>query len=102
MTRGVSTAVDPRADAFLANRSAMLDLLAAVDEAQEAVLAGGGERYVARHRERGRLLVRERIDLLLDPGRRSWSCRRWPAGAPTTRSGAGSSPGWAWSRASSA
>lgn len=28
--------------------------------------AGGGERYVARHRERGKLLVRERIELLLD------------------------------------
>ena len=28
--------------------------------------AGGGERYVARHRARGRLLVRERIELLLD------------------------------------
>jgi acyl-CoA carboxylase subunit beta len=32
------------------------------------VLAGGGEKYVARHRERGKLLIRERIELLLDPG----------------------------------
>jgi len=36
----------------------------------EAVLddvrAGGGERYVERHRDRGKLLIRERIDLLLD------------------------------------
>jgi acetyl-CoA carboxylase carboxyltransferase component len=30
--------------------------------------AGGDERVIARHRERGKLPVRERIDLLLDPG----------------------------------
>src|SRR5215470_1445763 len=51
-----------------ANRTAMLDLLDEVHAAHDQVLAGGGERYVARHRERGRLLVRERIDLLLDEG----------------------------------
>ena len=68
MSRGVPTAVDPRADGHRANREAMLGLLAEIDEAHAAVLAGGGERYVSRHRERGRLLVRERIDLLLDPG----------------------------------
>ena len=28
--------------------------------------AGGGEKYVQRHRERGKLMVRERIELLLD------------------------------------
>jgi 3-methylcrotonyl-CoA carboxylase beta subunit len=30
--------------------------------------AGGDERSIARHRERGKLLVRERIDRILDPG----------------------------------
>ena len=30
--------------------------------------AGGDDRSIARHRERGKLLVRERIDRLLDPG----------------------------------
>ncbi len=29
---------------------------------------GGGEKYVKRHRERGRLLPRERVDMLLDEG----------------------------------
>src|SRR5581483_3565170 len=33
-----------------------------------AVAAGGGERAVERHRSRGKLLARERIDRLLDPG----------------------------------
>jgi acetyl-CoA carboxylase carboxyltransferase component len=68
MTRGVPTAVDPRDAAHEANRAAMLDLLATIGQAHQQVLAGGGERYVTRHRERGRLLVRERIDLLLDVG----------------------------------
>jgi acetyl-CoA carboxylase carboxyltransferase component len=33
-----------------------------------AVAAGGGERAVERHRSRGKLLARERIDRLVDPG----------------------------------
>jgi len=32
------------------------------------VAAGGGERAVERHRSRGKLLARERIDRLIDPG----------------------------------
>ena len=40
--------------------------IAALDEQQAAAVAGGGPRYVARHRERGKLLARERIELLLD------------------------------------
>ena len=44
-------------------------------------MAGGGEKYVDRHHARGKLLARERIELLLDRARRSSSCRRSPAGA---------------------
>jgi acetyl-CoA carboxylase carboxyltransferase component len=58
--------LDSRTEAFKRNRSAMLDLLEEVRQAHHAVLQGGGERYVARHRERGKLLPRERIELLLD------------------------------------
>ncbi len=42
----------------------MLDQL---DEQLELAIAGGGERYQQRHRDRGRLLARERIELLVDP-----------------------------------
>nr|WP_240808327.1 carboxyl transferase domain-containing protein [Actinomadura geliboluensis] len=45
----------------------MLDKLAALDAEHAKALEGGGEKYVARHRKRGKLLVRERIELLLDP-----------------------------------
>src|SRR5579884_1818212 len=44
---------------------------ALVDELRERtarVAAGGGERAVERHRSRGKLLARERIDRLVDPG----------------------------------
>ncbi|MYW95554.1 acyl-CoA carboxylase subunit beta [Amycolatopsis rubida] len=58
--------MDTRADEFAANREAMLDKLAEIDAEQAKAVAGGGEKYVERHRKRGKLLARERIELLLD------------------------------------
>jgi acetyl-CoA carboxylase carboxyltransferase component len=52
---------------FAANRQAMLDKLAEIEAEHARALAGGGEKYVTRHRKRGKLLPRERIELLLDP-----------------------------------
>jgi acyl-CoA carboxylase subunit beta len=62
----LSTAVDPRASSYLDNRNAMLDRLAELSEALNTARAGGGEKYVTRHHARGRLLPRERIELLVD------------------------------------
>jgi acyl-CoA carboxylase subunit beta len=59
--------VDRNSDEFVANRDAMLEILAEFEELTANALAGGGEKYVNRHKKRGRLLVRERIELLLDP-----------------------------------
>ena len=61
------TAVDVRDDAFLANRNQMLDLLASIDRLLQQASLGGGSRAIERHRSRGKLTVRERIALLLDP-----------------------------------
>ena len=58
--------LDPRSPEFGANRAAMDGLLAEVITALEPVLAGGGNKYVERHRQRGKLMARERVDLLLD------------------------------------
>jgi acyl-CoA carboxylase subunit beta len=44
----------------------MQERLAVLEEQQAIALAGGGPRYTERHRERGKLLARERIELLLD------------------------------------
>ncbi|GAB3141667.1 carboxyl transferase domain-containing protein [Amycolatopsis stemonae] len=58
--------MDTRAAEFGANREAMLEKLAEIDAEQAKAVAGGGEKYVERHRKRGKLLARERIELLLD------------------------------------
>jgi acetyl-CoA carboxylase carboxyltransferase component len=50
------------------NRAAMQDKLAALEEELARAVAGGGEKYVARHRQRGKLTARERIELLVDEG----------------------------------
>nr|WP_235886487.1 carboxyl transferase domain-containing protein [Mycobacteroides chelonae] len=45
----------------------MATKLAEVNAETAKALAGGGDKYVARHHERGKLLARERIELLIDP-----------------------------------
>ncbi|MEV6899133.1 carboxyl transferase domain-containing protein [Amycolatopsis sp. NPDC051372] len=58
--------VDTRAGEFAANRESMLEKLAEIDAEHAKAVAGGGEKYVERHRKRGKLLARERIELLID------------------------------------
>ncbi len=50
------------------NREAMLEKIADLEAQHAVAVAGGGERYVERHHARGKLLARERIELLVDPG----------------------------------
>src|SRR6266508_2392640 len=59
--------VDAAAAAYRENRSANLWLLSEISEQLALARAGGGGRYLARHRARGKLLARERVELLLDP-----------------------------------
>jgi acetyl-CoA carboxylase carboxyltransferase component len=66
MTAVPPTSIDARSATYEANRTHMQGLLDKVLDAQARVLEGGGDATVARHRERGRMLARERIDLLLD------------------------------------
>ncbi len=51
-----------------ARRTAMLEKLADLETEHAKAVAGGGEKYVARHHQRGKLLARERIELLVDEG----------------------------------
>ncbi|MBA3269777.1 MAG: methylcrotonoyl-CoA carboxylase [Acidobacteria bacterium] len=55
-------------DEFKANHARMAALVAEYRERSEQVREGGGPKYVERHREQGKLPVRERIEKLLDPG----------------------------------
>src|SRR5579862_1105507 len=62
----IESAVHRSDPEFAANQEHMLGLLAAHQAQLAIAVAGGGERYAARHHARGKLLVRERIDLLID------------------------------------
>jgi acetyl-CoA carboxylase carboxyltransferase component len=59
--------VDRDDPTFLANRAAMLERLAELEVQLDLARAGGGAKYVERHRARGKLTARERIEALLDP-----------------------------------
>ncbi|KAK3116596.1 hypothetical protein LTR53_002894 [Teratosphaeriaceae sp. CCFEE 6253] len=52
---------------FQANREAWKPLLAKFEAMSQAAMAQGEERYVRRHQDRGQMLARDRISLLLDP-----------------------------------
>jgi acetyl-CoA carboxylase carboxyltransferase component len=62
----LSSAVDTASDTFRANREAMESALAEVESQLALARLGGGERYVERHRRRGKMLAHERLELLLD------------------------------------
>src|SRR5947199_1723724 len=53
---------------FEHRRELMEALVAELRERTEQVAAGGGEKATERHRSRGKLTARERIDRLVDPG----------------------------------
>ena len=62
----LSTDVDTGSTTYLGNVEVQSAAVAALNEQLALVAAGGGERYIKRHHDRGRLLVRERIELLID------------------------------------
>ncbi|MEM6495978.1 MAG: carboxyl transferase domain-containing protein, partial [Pseudomonadota bacterium] len=63
----IESDINPRSKAVKDNAAAFDERLALLRERKAAVLRGGGEAHVARHHKRGKLLVRDRIDLLVDP-----------------------------------
>ena len=67
MSRIVSQ-VDPADGEYARNAERMRRLVADLEDTLERVRRGGGANAVERHRARGKLVARERIDLLLDPG----------------------------------
>ncbi|WP_062203669.1 carboxyl transferase domain-containing protein [Aureimonas sp. AU12] len=64
----LASALLPRSPDCLANRAAMLAQLRTIEEAASDALAGGGAEARRRHVARGKLLPRERVERLLDPG----------------------------------
>src|SRR5689334_19588431 len=62
----IPTRVDPRSDEFAANKTANGAAVERLRAALVEATQGGGEKYNSRHKAAGKLLPRERIELLLD------------------------------------
>ncbi len=60
------THVDTRSETYTKNRAWFLTKLDELGEELAKVNAAGGPKYVERHHQRGKLMARERIELLLD------------------------------------
>ncbi|MBY6368517.1 acyl-CoA carboxylase subunit beta [Rhodococcoides corynebacterioides] len=58
--------LDVDGDGFAAAADTMRTKLGEIESEHAKAVGGGGEKYVARHRARGKLTARERIDLLVD------------------------------------
>jgi acetyl-CoA carboxylase carboxyltransferase component len=64
----LTSQVDRASEAFERRKARMEELVAELRERTGQVALSGGERAVERHRSRGKLTARERIDRLVDPG----------------------------------
>lgn len=62
----IRSTLNPSSTDFARNSEAMVAKLVELDAEHAKVLESGGEKSVARHRSRGKLLARERIEMLLD------------------------------------
>ena len=65
----IRSKIDPRSAEFAANRAAMQALVAELRSVRcSATPLGGSAAARDKHRQAGKLLARERVDALLDPG----------------------------------
>src|SRR3954454_19434157 len=62
------SSIDPTSSDFARNAEVMRGLVAELREKLNQVAGGGGKVSRARHTSRGKMLARERVDLLVDPG----------------------------------
>jgi len=64
--QALPTHVDTRSETYRTNRDGFLEQISFLNEQLALARAGGGEKYVERHAQRGKLMARERVELLLD------------------------------------
>src|SRR5262245_34638899 len=64
----LASAIDPHAEEFQKNTAALKSLVAELRGTLESAMQGGSEEARKRHLARGKMLARERVNLLLDPG----------------------------------
>jgi acetyl-CoA carboxylase carboxyltransferase component len=63
----LTSQVEQRSDVFARRRERMQELVAELRERTAEAATGGGSEALERHRSRGKLPARERVDLLCDP-----------------------------------
>src|SRR2546421_8930507 len=63
----LETHLDSSSSDFKDNAARLQSLVDELNARLAAARQGGGEKYLARHREQGKVFVRDRIDELLDP-----------------------------------
>ena len=64
----LTSSLSPRSEVYRTNEAAQLEQLARVSEAAQSALSGGGQKSRDRHVSRGKILPRDRIARLIDPG----------------------------------
>ena len=64
----LTSRIERESDVYVRRRARMEELVAELRERTAAVSRGGGDRATERHRSRGKLTARERVDRLVDPG----------------------------------
>ena len=64
----IKSQINPRAEEFRANAAALRTLVEDLRTQAARIAQGGGEKARAKHTARGKLLPRERVNHLLDPG----------------------------------
>ena len=64
----IDSQLDVNAEAFTNNHEALFDEISRVEATAELIQRGGSEKSRERHLSRGKLLPRERIEYLIDPG----------------------------------
>ena len=64
----IKTKLNSRSQDFIENKEYMQSLVTDLQAQVERIKQGGGERYQQRHIARGKLLPRDRVDALIDPG----------------------------------
>lgn len=66
----LQTSIDTNSKEFHQNTESMMQLVEELQQLTAKIALGGNEQARTRHKEQGKLFVRERIDLLLDPDSR--------------------------------
>jgi len=75
------SSLDPASPRGKSNRTAIESLLADLRSTEDAIRQGGGAKAAEAQRSKGRLTVRERLSLLLDPGTELMELGLWAAHA---------------------